>query len=98
MSSRRFSVLVALLLALSLGLKAAAASGDPRPAPAATIAAARAMLIGSGFATRIHRLARSPGLLLEAQSKGCRLLAGDYPVHDTFANVYQDLRKGRDRL
>jgi hypothetical protein len=98
MSSRKLSAFFALALLLSLGAKTAAASGDPKPDRNATVEAARAMLADAGFQARVRHLSRSPGSLVEASSGDCQLMAGDYPVHDTFAEVYQDLSQPEGRL
>jgi hypothetical protein len=98
MSSRAFSGLFAAALLLSLGAKGAAASGDPKPDGDATVEAARAMLADAGLEAKVRRLSRSPGILVEAVSGDCRLIAGDYPVHDTYAEVYQDLARTEGRL
>jgi hypothetical protein len=98
MSSRGFSLILALLLALSIGAKTAAASGDPAAEPAVTVEAVQRLLAGAGYDAKIVHLTRSPRLLVEAAAGDCRMLAGDYPVHDTFANVYRNLAVEKGRL
>ena len=82
---------LACLLALSLGAKLAFSAAPPGPDPAATAAAASSALARAGFDAQVVRMDRSPGILVTAQRGGCRLLAGDYPVHGTFAAVYRGL-------
>ena len=91
MTSSGFRLLVAALIALSLGGKLAASAAPPGPDPRAAAGATAAALAAAGFDTRIREMDRSPGILVEARRGGCRLVAGDYPAHGTFAAVYRDL-------
>jgi hypothetical protein len=92
-SLRYGSWLLAGLLLVSLGIKIATV----RPAPGedyaqTTIAAAR-LLRAEGFDVRLVRLSRSPDLLAVARRGDCRIRAGGYPVHDTFAEIYQHVAR-----
>ncbi|HEX8655028.1 MAG TPA: hypothetical protein VF693_07385 [Allosphingosinicella sp.] len=89
---------LALLLALSLAGKAAWSTPAPEPDPRAPAEAARAVLAQAGFRTRILQLDRSPRILAEGVRGRCRILAGDWPPHGTFADVYRDLGSGLGEL
>ena len=81
----------AALIALTLGAKVVASRAAPGPDPVAAATAAAAVLTRAGFEARLLRTPRSPGVLVAASLGECRLLAGDYPPHGTFAAVYRDL-------
>ena len=89
----RASLVLGGLLALSLGGKLAASAAPPGPDPAAAAAAAASALAGAGFAARLVRMERSPGIVVEAVLGRCRVVAGDHPPHGTFAAVYRDLAR-----
>ena len=82
---------LALLLALSLAGKAAWSAPAPEPDPLQPAEAAREVLARAGFRTRIVEFDRSPRVLAEGFRGRCRILAGDWPPHGTFADVYRDL-------
>lgn len=82
---------LALLLALSLAGKAAWSAPAPEPDPRRPAEAARDVLARAGFNTRILELARSPRILAEGVRGRCHILAGDWPPHGTFADVYRSL-------
>ena len=87
-SSRAASLGLAGVLLLSLFGKLLAARPDPSPDPIRTADALAQVLAQSQYETRIVRTRGAPGQLVEAWSGDCRLLAGDYPPYDTFADVY----------
>ena len=80
-----------LLLPLSLLGKVAASASPPEPSPRASVVSAERLLASEGFETRIVETNRSPGIVVEANRGGCRIIAGDYPVHETFKDVYTQL-------
>jgi hypothetical protein len=82
---------LALLLTLSLAGKAAWSAPAPEPDPRGPAEAARIVLAQAGFTTRIVELDRSPGILAEGVRGRCHILAGDWPPHGTFADVYRNL-------
>ena len=79
------------LIALSLMLKILATQSNPEADPKATAIALERMLDEAGFDAAVVRLGRSPGIIVTARSGQCRLLAGDYLPHGTFADVYASL-------
>jgi hypothetical protein len=98
MSSRGFSLVLALLLVLSIGTKTAATARDPTLEPGITVSAVQRLLEDAGYDADIVHLNRSPGVLVKGVLGGCRILAGEYPVHDTFAAVYGNLAAQNGRL
>jgi len=82
---------LALLLGLSLAGKAAWSAPAPEPDPRGPAEAARDVLARAGFSTRILELDRSPRILAEGVRGRCIILAGDWPPHGTFADVYRNL-------
>jgi hypothetical protein len=89
---------LAVLLVLSLAGKAAWSAPAPEPDPRAPAEAARLVLARAGFGTRIVELDRSPRILAEGVRGRCRILAGDWPPHGTFADVYRDLGSSLGQL
>ncbi|MEA3015641.1 MAG: hypothetical protein QOI38_363 [Sphingomonadales bacterium] len=89
---------LALLLALSLAGKAAWSAPAPEPDPRRPAEAARDVLERAGFSTRMVELDRSPRILAEGVRGRCRILAGDWPPHGTFAEVYRALGVGLGEL
>lgn len=84
----------AALLVLSLVGKAVWATEAPGPDVQASASAIAAALRNAGFKARIVELQRSPGTIVEAAKGACRVMAGDYPVHGTFQDVYQQIAPG----
>ena len=90
-SFARLDLAFAALLLVSLGGKLAAASGTPNLDPHTAAASAARMLTNAGFDARIVEISRSPRVFVEATRGECRLIAGEYPPHSTFREVYLDL-------
>jgi len=87
------SVGLAAILLVSLLGKLIAARPDPSP-DAGTVATELATLFNeAGLEVRIVRTRRAPGILVEANGSDCRIVAGDYPPYDTYADVYRLLAR-----
>ena len=86
--------LFAALLALSLAGKAVWSAPAPEPDGRAATAAIVHALRSAGFEARAVVLKRSPGIVAHGVSGRCRIVAGDYPVHGTFQDVYRQLAAG----
>lgn len=83
----------AVLLLVSLGIKIATLSPPPNDNHVPGAIAAARLLRAEGFDVRLVRLTRSPNLLAVARRGDCRIRAGGYPIHDTFADIYEDLAR-----
>ena len=90
--------LLLALLTLSLAGKVVWATPAPEPDARASAAAIVGALRSAGLAARIVELRRSPGIVVEATRGLCRVVAGDYPVHGTFQDVYRQLAAGASPL
>lgn len=87
-------ILFAALLVLSLAGKVIWSAPAPEPDARAAAAALIGTFQSAGFEARIVELQRSPGIVVEAARGSCRVVAGDYPVHGTFQDVYRQLAAG----
>ena len=93
------SAVLAGFLLLSLSIKVAVAGPEPEDSPQAHAALAAGQLRTAGFQARILRLSRSPAFLTIARRSDCTVLAGAYPPHSTFRDVWHDLAASNgDRL
>ena len=90
-SFARLELALAAALVVSLGGKLAAASRTSDPDPHTAAASAERMLTSAGFDARIVETSRSPRVFVEARRGQCRMIAGEYPPHSTFRDVYLDL-------
>ena len=84
-----------LCLVLSLAGKAAWSAQAPQPSEREAAVAVARMLRQEGFAVRLVERSRAPHVVVAASRSGCELIAGDYPPHGTFQDVY---RTAGDRL
>ena len=92
------NLLLAALLIVSIASKAAFAGPEPEDRAEDSAATAAEMLHAAGFETRLVRLVRSPRIVTVAERPGCRIVAGFYPPHSTFRDVWQNLASPVGRL
>lgn len=84
---------IVAVLAITLGSKLWLGRSVSDPPVEPTLRAAAAAMTNAGFTARVIRLARSPNALAEGQRPGCRIVAGVYPPHGTFADIYRELAR-----
>jgi hypothetical protein len=86
------------MLAVSLAGKLIANAPAPGSDPRLVAAPLEQLFRGAGYETRIVELERSPRIIVAAERGRCRMIAGDYPPHSTFEDVYRDLAAPIGRL
>jgi hypothetical protein len=89
----RHNLVLAVLLVVTLGLKLVASAHSPAEDPAVAAGAVQRMLAQQGFASRVVEIDRSPKVYVAASRGECRIVAGDYPPHSTFRDVYAQLAR-----